>query len=302
MIKNSYTLFTLFGIPVKIDLSLIVLVFFVLSSYGRDPMQGIAFCGVLLFSIVFHEFAHSLVAMAFGGRVRDITLLMFGGAASITQMPRKPWQQLLMAAAGPLSSLALAVVGIAMLFGGVMPILGGMLISLNIMLAFFNLIPAFPMDGGRILCAALEMAGFSKLKAVWVASRIGKGIAVFWVAMSLLSFLNATPLPPAGLPAWANFLWYIVFHGSILQLVIAFMIYQAAEAEYRATEAASFHWHNQRPQGPQGCSPFAAWLRRRSPQDSRREEGVHEAVISPPPYEKDGRKRVVPLDHGDNRR
>ncbi len=295
--KNSYTLFTLFGIPVKIDLSLIVLVVFILFQFGGDPILGLMYCAGLLFSIIFHEFAHSLAAIGFGGRVRDITLLMFGGAATVTHMPRRPWQQLLMAAAGPFSSFLLAAIAIALgvFTEGMARYFCAVLASLNFMLGLFNLIPAFPMDGGRILCAALEIAGFSRLKAVWFASRIGKGIAVFWVAMSILSFFGATPRPPAGLPYWGDLLWSLIFQGGLFLLFIAFMIYQAAEAEYRATEASSFgRWSNTR---PQGCSPLAAWLSRRSGQP-RREGGVSEAVISPPPYEKDGRKRIVPLDHG----
>jgi Zn-dependent protease len=110
MIKTTYHLFTVFGIPVKADLSLFILAIILVQSYN-DPVYGIAFGVFLLLSVLLHELGHSLVAMAFGCRVKDITLMMMGGCASMLSMPRKAWQEFLMAFAGPLVSLALAIAG-----------------------------------------------------------------------------------------------------------------------------------------------------------------------------------------------
>lgn len=300
MFKSSFHLFTLFGIPVKADLSLVVLLLIILTQFSNAPVAGLLYGLMLLFSIVFHEFAHSLVAMAFGGKVRDITLLMFGGQASITRLPSKPWQELLLTAAGPASSFFLAAVGsILLLYAGLespLEAFAKSLLRLNLILGVFNLIPAFPMDGGRIFRTALEIAGFSKLKATWVASRLGKGIAVFWVVMSILSFMRQRPLPlPAWLPEWADLLWDLTVNSNLFLLFIAFMIYQAAEAEYQMVRATSFgRWSNTR--DPQGCSPLFKLFRLGGNRGEKKDDGVREAVISPPPYEKDGKKHVVPLD------
>ena len=108
MIKSSYQLCRVFGIPIYLDISLIILMFLMVSNYG-DPLYGIAAGVVLLVSITLHELGHSLVSMAFGCRVRDITLMMLGGCATLMSMPRKAWQEFLVALAGPLVSLALAL-------------------------------------------------------------------------------------------------------------------------------------------------------------------------------------------------
>ncbi len=217
MIKSSYELVRVFGIPIRLDFSLIILLFLLVVQYG-NPLQGLSAGIALLLSITLHELGHSLAAMAFGCRVRDITLMMMGGCATLLSMPRKAWQEFLVAAAGPAVSLALALFGlltpIRNTFGVFLYYQIGVL---NLVLFVFNLLPAFPMDGGRILRAFLQQFFMSRVKATWVASRIGRVIAVLMALSVVYSFLTGKA------------------HGFMLiRLMIAYFIYQSAEREYQA--------------------------------------------------------------------
>lgn len=275
MMKASYQVCTLFGIPIRLDLSLIVLFFLLIANYG-DPLYSIGAGLALLVSIVLHELGHSLVAMAFGCKVRDITLMMIGGAATLLNMPRKAWQEFLVAAAGPLVSLILGLIGIygfhpfvhypsgAPTFPFFMHYAVGWL---NMGLFLFNLLPAFPMDGGRILRAVLQQFFMSKLKATWVASRIGKGIAILMTLSVLFTFFRH------------GFRGGYIF----IRLLIAWFVYQSAEREYRMVAMeenasrftrrsfSSFFRHGQDP----------------APDDDGK------AVVSPPPYDIRGGKTRV---------
>ena len=260
--KSSYEIARVFGIPIRLDLSLIILLFLLTVQYG-NPLQGLLIGIVLLLSITLHELGHSLVAMAFGCRVRDITLMMMGGCATLINMPRKPWQEFLVAVAGPAVSLVLALLGL------LLPNVGyhdGSFYSgsaldffvfwhvgaLNAVLFVFNLLPAYPMDGGRILRAVLQQFFMSRVKATWVASRIGRGLAIVLAVSVLYSLLSGNA------------------HGFMLiRLVIAYFIYRSAEREYQAVlfesrQESTFGGSS----GPPG----------------------DEVVISPPPY-RSGKQR-----------
>ena len=219
MIKSSYHLFTVFGIPVKADLSLFILIF-ILARGESDLLYGLAAGLVLLVSVLLHELGHSLVAMAFGCRVKDITLMMIGGCASMLSMPRKAWQEFLMAFAGPLVSLVLALFGFVALYTPIGYILGatrltafmlGYLMYLNAVLFVFNLLPAFPMDGGRILRAFLQQFFMTKVKATWIASRLGRFLAILLAISVIYSWMTK------------QFDGYL-----IIRLLIAYTIYKAA--------------------------------------------------------------------------
>ncbi|MBD3422315.1 MAG: site-2 protease family protein [Chitinivibrionales bacterium] len=142
-----------------------------------------------LFSIVvMHELGHALAARRFGIATRDITLLPIGGVASLERMPEDPKAELAIALAGPAVNIALAALFAIMLaittgmadFADVNPLTGGILsrlIGINVGLALFNLLPAFPMDGGRVLRALM---GFWKdyVSATRIAASVGKVMAV----------------------------------------------------------------------------------------------------------------------------
>ncbi|RPJ19144.1 MAG: CBS domain-containing protein, partial [Planctomycetaceae bacterium] len=151
----------------------------------------------LFLSIVFHEFWHSIVARRFGLPMKGITLFIFGGVAEMEEEPENAKTELLMAIAGPVSSV---IVGIIFLLifrvGGVIgwpePI-NGVLVYLgwlNLVLAVFNMLPAFPLDGGRVLRSILWFAKGNIRWATRVASAIGSGFGMFLIVLGLLSFIS----------------------------------------------------------------------------------------------------------------
>ena len=166
---------------------------------GEASLAGAVFgmgLMILLFTcVVLHELGHSLVAQKFGLTVREIVLLPIGGIARLEKNPEKPLHELLIAAAGPLVNVALAILlffigGIAVNFGALegrtlleapsgppsLAVLWAWLFTANVALAVFNMIPAFPMDGGRVLRAALALKlGFSR--ATRIATSVGQAIA-----------------------------------------------------------------------------------------------------------------------------
>ena len=237
-----------------------VLVLYLFASVG-DVALGLFLAVALLVSIVLHELAHSVVAMAFGGRVRDITLQLMGGCAAITRMPPKPWQECLMAVAGPVCSLLLA--GIAWLlavtltmeqaigydiFGRVVTVMQpnvwlAVAALLNLGLACFNLVPAFPMDGGRVLRSLLQTAGgMTKVRATEIAVAVGRGFAVLWAFMSVLAFMGIRLPAPEALPGAAAYLWNIVFgSGGLLLLCIAYMIWVSGKRELDFVRAEAYY-------------------------------------------------------------
>lgn len=270
MLKSSYRFCTIFGIPIYLDLSLIVLVFLLVSNYG-DPLYGIAAGIALLVSITLHELGHSLTSMAFGCRVRDITLMMLGGCATMLTLPRKAWQEFLVALAGPLVSLVLGLAGVLLPHHVAM---GRWLDTfvfyqigwLNLALFIFNMLPAFPMDGGRILRSVLQQFFTTRVKATWIASRIGRFVAILMALTVAYSFFAHS------------------FQGFMLiRLLIAYSIYQAAEREYRMVLMEE----NGGRQNPFAGFPFFGGQAQNTPPPDN-----GQAVVSPPPYERRGTTRV----------
>jgi Zn-dependent protease len=205
MIKRSYLLTRVMGIPVRVHITLLILLIIAAFNY---KFWGVVYMVGLFASVALHELGHSWVAIRKGCRVREIMLLPIGGVAKMESLPTRPMDEFLIAVAGPLTSLALA--GIFLLLGstGFLVMLFISLSGINLMLGLFNLLPSFPMDGGRIFRAFMTPK-IGRLKATELAARIGRILAV------------------------AGGIWG-VFHGEWILVLIAIFIYQAAGAEYRA--------------------------------------------------------------------
>lgn len=169
-----------FGIPVYLDISLIFLLL-VFATDGGPFMLSMACALMLLVSITAHELGHALTARAFGYGTRDITLSLLGGCASLISLPRKAWQELLTALAGPLVSFALS--GMAFLSICFLPLdrwtyaLLVYTMWMNVMLGAFNLLPGFPMDGGRVF-RSLMRAFMSRTRATYIAMVVGRCVAI----------------------------------------------------------------------------------------------------------------------------
>ncbi|HSB34936.1 MAG TPA: site-2 protease family protein [Nitrospirota bacterium] len=236
MFGKGVTLFRLLGFEVRVDLSWLVLAALITWSLavGVFPYynQGLApatywWMGVIgaagmFFSILFHEFCHSLVARRFGLTMRGITLFIFGGVAEMEDEPPSPKAEFFMAVAGPLSSvvLGLAFYAAARLTEGaaaVVPVQAVLeyLAMINWVLAAFNLIPAFPLDGGRVLRAALWQRKKNLRGATRIASRIGSGFGLFLIFVGVANFLLGNII------------------GGIWQFMIGMFLRSAAESSYR---------------------------------------------------------------------
>ncbi|HOM82761.1 MAG TPA: site-2 protease family protein [Armatimonadota bacterium] len=191
--KWSWRVGQIAGIGVHIHATFFLLVGWVaLSHWTREQTAGAAISGVLfilaLFAcVVAHELGHALAARRYGIATRDITLLPIGGVARLERMPEKPSQELWVALAGPLVSVVLSLaffVGLAVR-ASIVPLAGldlmqgsfaERLMVTNLFIALFNLIPAFPMDGGRVLRALLATR-YEYTRATNLAATIGQGLA-----------------------------------------------------------------------------------------------------------------------------
>jgi Zn-dependent protease/predicted transcriptional regulator len=170
----------------------------VLRGHGmQEAAAGLLLVLSIFACVVLHELSHAVTARRFGIRTRDITLLPIGGVARLEKMPEKPSQELVVALAGPAMSLAIAGVlfGILALLGGPkglqdLQLVGGPFLTklmwINLTLALFNLLPAFPMDGGRVLRAAIALRT-DRGRATEIAAGIGQAMALLLGVVGLFS-------------------------------------------------------------------------------------------------------------------
>ena len=208
---RQFRLFTLFGFEVKLDLSWLLLALLISWSLGAGlfPQEypdlsvivyawmGIAVAIGVFFSIVFHEFAHSLVARHYGTPIRGITLFIFGGVAELEQEPPSPKSEFLIAIAGPISSFVLAYVfwmigALATAGHWPAPVVGvaDTMALINLTVAIFNLVPAFPLDGGRVLRAALWQRKGDLRLATFIVSQIGRAFGLALVLLGIIAFVR----------------------------------------------------------------------------------------------------------------
>jgi len=240
--RGSWKLGELSGIGVFVHWSFVLLpVLVVWSTLSAGGGIGAA-AGAVLFvlalfgCIVLHELGHALAARHFGISTRDITLLPIGGMARLSRMPKNPVQELGIALAGPAVNVVIALallVGLQM-YGGVGQVFaaglwGGSFLArlmlANVALVVFNLIPAFPMDGGRVLRSLLAMQ-MSHLTATRIAAGVGQALAI---GLGILG----------------------LFTGQITLLLLAAFVFLAARGEAAMVEAEAL-WQQPRPEAQVG--------------------------------------------------
>jgi Zn-dependent protease/CBS domain-containing protein len=211
MFTKRIPLFTLFGFRVSVDLTWLILAVLITWSLaaGLFPTlypdlakatywwMGVVGALGLLGSIVVHELSHSLVGRLYGMPIKGITLFIFGGVAEMHEEPTSPKGEFRMAIVGPLTSLLVAALFYLLTAGGKtmgwpVPVTGvlGYLAILNVILAVFNMVPAFPLDGGRVLRAALWRWKGSFLWATRIASNFGSGFGLVLILVAVLSVLG----------------------------------------------------------------------------------------------------------------
>lgn len=200
--SGAFQIAKVFDIPVKLHWTFGLLILWVGgSSYqagfsNQQTLIQVAFVLALFFCVVLHEYGHALTARKFGVNTRDIILSPIGGIARLDRLPEKPIQEFLVAIAGPAVNVTIAILLLPYflffpeegifekmtsfrVFEDGLEFVPG-LILLNIVLAAFNMLPAFPMDGGRILRSLLAMK-LTRLNATRVASYIGQFFAVLFI-------------------------------------------------------------------------------------------------------------------------
>jgi Zn-dependent protease/CBS domain-containing protein len=209
--RGAFRVASFRGVPILIHYSLILVLPLLALMFGGVFRQaarvaevpvapggvapflwGLGVAVGLFASVLVHELAHVLYALRTGGQVRSITLMIVGGVSEVTELPRRHRDEVLMALFGPLTSVALGF-----LLLGVQALLPespafsprfaiAYLAGLNLFLGLFNLVPAFPMDGGRILRGMLA-GRMGMVRATRVASMVGKGFALLFFVVGLLT-------------------------------------------------------------------------------------------------------------------
>ena len=191
--KWSWKLGEFAGIGVYMHATFLLLLGWVALVHWLDDKSleavvlGVGFILALFLCIVLHEYGHALTARRYGIRTRDITLLPIGGVARLERMPEKPIQELWVALAGPAVNVVIAfalliwlqVAGTAQPLDDLSVVSGPFLerlLILNVILVVFNMIPAFPMDGGRVLRALLALK-MDYVRATQIAAGFGQAIA-----------------------------------------------------------------------------------------------------------------------------
>lgn len=230
---GAVTLFRIWGIPVRVHASWLV-IFGLIAwslSVGYFPQVlpdfpiatywlGGAVAALLLFaSVLLHELSHSLVARRAGLPVSGITLHVFGGVSQLEQEPNAPGVEFSIAIVGPLTSFLVAgTAALGAMLTGALPIVTAILRYLalvNTVLGLFNLVPGFPLDGGRVLRAALWKAKGNLRWATQVASRAGSAVAFLLIALGILRGLTGE------------------FLGGLWFVLIGLFLRQAAEGSYQ---------------------------------------------------------------------
>lgn len=232
--RNTINLGKIFDIQIKIDYSWFIIFLLITWSLGGHYFPhsypgwqsltywivALSTCLIFFACVLAHELSHSLVSKAHGIPVRDITLFIFGGVAQIASEPEKPRNEFLMAFAGPLISIVIAILFRFVFFvmrDSFQPVaaLAYWLSRINLILAIFNLVPGFPLDGGRILRAVVWKITGNFRKATRIASGAGQFVAFLLIFFGMFMFFTGR---------FFNGLWFVF---------IGWFLNNAAEKSYR---------------------------------------------------------------------
>lgn len=207
--RTGYNIGTIFGVPIRLDISLIILAAFYIIRAGL--INGLLITVALVAAILVHELGHAIAMKAFNCKVRDITIMFFGGAATTYNMPKAPWKDAVISLAGPVAGLVLwAIIPfIAQLIPiKIIALLLAQIAFISLWLSLFNLIPAYPLDGGHVLRAALTSYK-GKIEGARISCKVAYGIAAL-MGLYGLSHLDA------------------------FMIIIAFFIWSSARSELAA--------------------------------------------------------------------
>ncbi len=233
--RSSLRIATVFGIEVRIHVTFLLFLAWIWISYYQvagfsGAVQGVLFILALFTCVLLHEFGHAFAAREFGIKTPDITLLPIGGVARLSRIPEKPWQELIVALAGPLVNVVIAA-GLLFVIHGTTELLQidrlenpriellGKLASINVMLVIFNMIPAFPMDGGRVLRALLAMT-MPYTRATQIAAWIGQGLALVFGFLGILSYQGISFFGIRGSP-FLIFIAFFIFVGAQQEVIMS---------------------------------------------------------------------------------
>jgi Zn-dependent protease len=201
--KWSWKIARFWGIDIYMHVTFLLIILWVAVSYlvqlhnWAAALGGVLFILALFLCVILHEYGHALTARRYGIRTRDITLYPIGGVARLERIPERPIEELWVALAGPAVNVLIAAVLFAVLAAtGGLPSLRELtlassnfrvrLLAVNVLLAAFNLLPAFPMDGGRVLRALLAMR-MDYLRATQIAAGVGQAMAFLFGFAGLLT-------------------------------------------------------------------------------------------------------------------
>lgn len=226
MLSGGISIGKAFGIPLRLNYSWFIVFalvtwaltanYFPLTypnwSLTTSLVAGIVTSLLFFGSVLAHELMHSVVAQAAGIQVNSITLFIFGGVSQMTEEPRQPKDELRIALAGPLTSLAIGAIFWAIWFwlrgaSEFVTAIAFWLGWINIFLAGFNLIPGFPLDGGRVLRSILWWRSYNLRQATRTASNIGRGVGYLFIFAGIVFIFQGF---------WFNGLW-LAFIGWFLE-------------------------------------------------------------------------------------
>jgi Zn-dependent protease len=275
---KSWRLGKLLGFPIEINLSFLILLGIAFIAF--PGVDGLLAVGIAFASVVLHELGHAVVARQLGVHVAGIELGFLGGAAKMTNLPRTPRHELMIAAAGPAVSLMLggAFIGVAAVLGSHFL---GVVGWINLVIAGFNLIPALPMDGGRIL-RALLVPRFGYVRATDIAVTVARVAAIGFGILGLTAGMYQ-------LLVLAPFLWIMGTRERMIARMSPDEGWYHSDVEVRGREA----WHNRgRDYGPgYGPGDASGWGSPFDPR-TRGSGGVRRFTL----VHRNGRMEIVPLD------